>query len=232
MTQSSLNTAILVFIRTEEKEARAKTFHSKIGKKGNRQIASRLNQNIIRTARKTDIPTFILSSEYQKGSCFGEKLANGFEDVFNKGFKNVIALGNDCLTITSKLIKFSAERLNDNEAVVGETTDGGTYLIGLSKKTFFKSDFANLCWETDFLFEDLKAYLNRINAQSHFLPIARDIDSEGDFRTALADYSAFNVFRKSLESIIAGFQKISSSSSSYIPTVFYRSYSSLRAPPF
>lgn len=224
-------TAVLVFIRNDKQEACAKTFHNELGKKGNQRIAKRLNQNIIRKARKSRLPLYVLSGEKQIGNTFGEKLANGFQLLFEKGFEQVIAVGNDCLAVDASLLKCSARQLIDNEVVIGEAKDGGAYLIGLSKKAFQKDTFENLAWETEILFSDLLNYSKGISATYQLLPLANDIDTAQDFQHSVLSMSTFDSLRKIFSSLIAGFSTSTFYYTLHIISSFFDANRPLRAPP-
>ena len=62
-------------------------------------------------------------------------------DAFSKGFcskaEKVLIIGTDCPTLSPDLLREAFVKLNKHDLVVGPATDGGYYLIGLSKKAGF-----------------------------------------------------------------------------------------------
>ncbi|MBF0713666.1 TIGR04282 family arsenosugar biosynthesis glycosyltransferase [Gemella sp. GH3] len=71
---------------------------------------------------------------YQRGKTLGEKMYNAFNDV-QKLYPNkkTILIGSDIVNISKEMIETAFNKLNNNEAVINPTFDGGYYLIGLRK---------------------------------------------------------------------------------------------------
>jgi len=63
----------------------------------------------------------------------GERLISGFDHAFAAGADRVIAIGSDCVEITPALLGRALDALGDHDAVVGPATDGGYWVIGLSR---------------------------------------------------------------------------------------------------
>ena len=119
MPEKINNTAILVFIRDAKREAEEKIFAKHIGVQGNQKLAKKLNQRIISISRKSRIPVFVCDSSKQHGFTFGDRFVNAFSMIFEKGFENVIAVGNDCLSLCENTILRAEEDLCKNELVLG-----------------------------------------------------------------------------------------------------------------
>ena len=103
-------TAILVFTRTVKEESQEKNFAGNGNAAINLSLSSGFINRTIREVRKSEIPYFIISSDLQRGSSFGERLSNAFTEVFSVGFENVIAIGNDSPQLNAAtLIKVSTE---------------------------------------------------------------------------------------------------------------------------
>jgi len=230
MTEYHNNTAILVFIRTEADEADAKSFSHSVGQRGNRSLVRQLNRNIIREAKKTLLPTYVLPGQKQVGPSSGARLADGFQRIFKKGFERVIAVGNDCLEVNRSLLLDAEKKLKQAEVVLGPTYDGGTYLIGLSKDSFRKFPLLNLNWETDGLFEELLTYCTHLHAKVSLLKMASDIDDPIDFQKALRQLPFFCRLRRQLENILLR-HFLSMSNPHFVPSFFVETSFRLRAPP-
>ncbi len=75
-----------------------------------------------------------LSNYYlQNGLDLGERMANAFEYLFNKGYEKIILMGSDVPTLTVDTIVESFGLLNTSDCVLGPGFDGGYYLIGMKK---------------------------------------------------------------------------------------------------
>ena len=68
----------------------------------------------------------------QEGSSRGQVLANLFEEAFRLGHRRVVILTSDCPTVPDAFIIEAFDRLLIDDVVLGPTTQGSIYLIGLS----------------------------------------------------------------------------------------------------
>lgn len=179
--------AILLFSRTAEAEAEAKPLA--LGKRSAQSVAVFLVNHVKKLASKTDLPVFFFSEKQQRGTTFGERFANAFEDVFNLGFQNVIAIGNDCLTVSMDDILKASEALKTAPSVLGGTIDGGAYLIGFQKIVFQKNAFQDIQWQTNSVFNELIEFVQNQNVDINFLSEKADIDHVSDWKKALKTIS-------------------------------------------
>lgn len=161
--------------------------------------ALKIYQHLLRntqevTAELTNIDKFIFYDEYipandiwndgeyerelQKGNNLSEKFINVFNDTFQKGYEKVIVLMPDCPNIKDVLIKKAFNELNDNDIVIGPTTDGGFYLLGLKK--LHLSLFENKEYSTPTVTEELKTEAKNLNLSLAELPTFTDVDTEED----------------------------------------------------
>jgi glycosyltransferase A (GT-A) superfamily protein (DUF2064 family) len=180
-------TAVLYFTRSADEEARAKTFCSSGNFAQNRAIAQRLIDHTYREIRTSELPIKIVTPESQKGSSFGEKLGNAFENLFDEGYENVIAVGNDCIELSAETLRYTARLLHENPLVAGPALDGGTYLLGINHKAFDKDTFCNLAWQTDLLLDDFVRYAQKKGYELTQLSTYADIDNEQGLRRFLSD---------------------------------------------
>jgi glycosyltransferase A (GT-A) superfamily protein (DUF2064 family) len=191
-------TAILIFSRSASQEARVKTFDQRVGKKGNRSIAQRLIRHTLATAQKTRIPTFFYGSNAQFAHSFGENLANAFESVFAKGFSKVIAIGNDCPNLSASLLLDANQVLAKRNLVLGPATDGGVYLIGLTKSAYQRQGFVGLPWET----AQLQGAWHQYQAEIIWLEPHDDIDYAIDFESFIKGLPTWSQLKKQLLDIL------------------------------
>lgn len=175
--------AILLFSRTAAAEAVAKPLA--FGKRKAKTVAAFMVNHAKKLATKTDLPVFFFSEKQQRGTTFGERFANAFDDIFNLDFENVIAIGNDCLTVSTDDILKASNALETVPSVLGATNDGGAYLIGFQKSVFQKNVFQNIHWQTDFVFNELVQFIENQNFTPSLLAIKSDIDRISDWKNAL-----------------------------------------------
>ncbi len=172
----SLQTAILYFSRHTSAELKYKTFFGS-NKQLNKKIADQLYKATLKTIHQTKLPVYHISEEEQQGNSFAEKISNAFAHIFEKGYKEVIAIGSDCPGLNKTLILSAAAKLKEQDVVLGPTPNGGCYLIGIQTGVFKKDNFQNLPWQKNNL---LKVFLNDYENTAS-LPPLQDINHQYDF---------------------------------------------------
>ncbi|MEO1652340.1 MAG: DUF2064 domain-containing protein, partial [Bacteroidota bacterium] len=162
-----------------------KRFRGDWNHRDNAQVAKGMLLHSLEVAQSSGLPFFWVGAEEQKGDTFGERLSQAFQQVFSKGYDNVIAIGDDCPELNRENLIHSAELLASGQAVVGPAQDGGVYLIGLSVDHFEASAFDQLAWTSDQLELELQNYLRRFGQMPVCLVVKSDIDSAEDFKQLL-----------------------------------------------
>lgn len=124
----------------------------------------------------------------QEGNSLGERLIHAFGVGFGRGCREVVIIGSDAPTVPTAWIDQAFAALADGDIVLGPATDGGYYLIGLSRPCM--KLFDNVAWSTDQVFERTAA-----NAQQHgyrlkVLPTHYDIDTHEDLATLNRELAA------------------------------------------
>lgn len=108
----------------------------------------------------------------------GQRMNRAFTNAFEEGCERVVIIGCDCPQIDRKCLSAAFNALENNDIVIGPATDGGYYLIGLSKPV--PEIFMNIDWGTDSVFQQTITTAEDKNyktAQLHKLP---DIDRPDD----------------------------------------------------
>lgn len=119
---------------------------------------------------------------HQEGEDLGERMANAFETVFNRGAERAVLIGSDTVDITKEELSSSLAALDKNDAVLGPATDGGFYLIGFKKMAFNTKYFCNIRWSSDATLRDFVKNLEGIE-KIFYLPEKSDIDKLSDLRS-------------------------------------------------
>ncbi len=83
----------------------------------------------------------------QPSGNLGDRLRYGFSWAFDRGAARVVAIGTDCIELTSEGIEEAFERLRYRDGVLGPASDGGYYLIGLSRP--LPEVFLNIPWSSE-----------------------------------------------------------------------------------
>ncbi len=201
-------------------------------KKANKTVIRKLIDHTLHTVRQSGIPFFLHHTEQQNGHSFGEKLANAIESVFEKGYSQVIAIGNDTPDLTTELIQKTEQLLNKNGCVLGPSLDGGVYLIGLKKSKYHREEFISLPWGNSELQVGWNDYEKKINLSIKWLKPLGDIDSHQDFIQFLKRKNRKIIFLiQSINNIIASYCKKNSHFTISYQKNYYYLISLLRGPP-
>jgi len=114
----------------------------------------------------------------QKGSDLGQRMQRAFEEVFEKGFKEVLIIGTDCKTINAAIIEDAFRSLSQCDVVLGPAEDGGYYLMGMNQ--LHKDLFGNKAWSTSTVLSSTLQDCNNLRLNVHLLPTLRDVDEFED----------------------------------------------------
>ncbi len=218
--------AILLFSRTAYAEAQAKPLV--LGKNKAERVAGIAIQQARKTALATGLPVFYVSEKQQRGNSFGERLSNAFNDIFSNGFESVIAIGNDCLDLSPKNLTFTAAKLTETPLVLGETLDGGVYILGLQRDIFHLLDFSKITWQSENVFKELTSAAEKLGISPLFLEKKADFDTPIDFIKIL-ETVAFRL-KKLFSAILKDTFPISFSFGCSMPNPLFLAAQSLRAP--
>lgn len=120
----------------------------------------------------------------QSEGSLGNRMGHAIADALANGAKRVVVIGTDCPDVSAAMVGEAFARLADADIVLGPATDGGYYLIGMSR--LHPSVFDGVPWSTP---ETLRVTLER--AREAGLSVAllderRDIDTADDWRAWLA----------------------------------------------
>ncbi|CAM1343101.1 TIGR04282 family arsenosugar biosynthesis glycosyltransferase [Tenacibaculum amylolyticum] len=175
MFKRKTDTAILLFTNAASKEVTYKNILN------GESLFEHLTQQTIRKAEKTGLDLVVYTDDLQIGTTFGERFANAIADVFSKGYKNIITIGNDSPDLQSKQLLTAHQNFQKQQNTLGPSIDGGVYLIGISKHQFEKESFAALPWQTTSVRQALQNYLVKEATNSiHLLTTLKDIDAKQD----------------------------------------------------
>ena len=126
----------------------------------------------------------VFEKKLQTGNDLGERMLNAFREV-SAQHQNVIIIGSDCPTITTKILKDAFRALETDDYVLGPSFDGGYYLLGIENKrngiaeSFFL--FNNMAWSTDKVFPETVKRIKAFNKKLVLLPTLNDIDDDEDW---------------------------------------------------
>jgi len=114
----------------------------------------------------------------------GERLTAAFEQAFANEYQQVAAIGSDCVELTSETFHETWRRLTMHDVVLGPASDGGYYLIALSKPE--PRLFAGVHWSTDTVLAETLTAAAASALSVYRLPELNDVDTEDDWHRARA----------------------------------------------
>lgn len=191
-------TAILLFAQSEKTESTLKQIVS--CSKQNVLLWKKMNDRVLKTIQKTNLPYFISNETNQVGETFGEKISHSIQGIFAKGFEKVIVVGNDCIALKTKHLLGAERELQSTDVVIGADYSGGAYLIGVTKSKFKAKQFETIPWQTKNVFFALQT---QHNTQSiAILPSLNDCNSDADFKKIIHQLPFFSLLKKVLLSFL------------------------------
>jgi rSAM/selenodomain-associated transferase 1 len=114
----------------------------------------------------------------QEGDNLGDRMRRAFEDRFKEGYERVVIIGADSPTLPTAYIEQALQ--SQKEVVIGPSTDGGYYLIGMQGKV--TDVFEGVSWGTDQVLSETLNALKDQRAEAELLPVWYDVDLPEDLR--------------------------------------------------
>jgi len=107
---------------------------------------------------------------------FGDCLFHAIGEIFRRGHGSAVVLNSDSPTLPTAFLVETAEVLArpGDRAVLGPSTDGGYYLLGLKQP--HARMFEDITWSTERVAEQTLARAREIGLDMHMLPAWYDVD--------------------------------------------------------
>jgi len=188
------STALIIFVRNPVLGQVKTRLAKDIGDERARAIYLQLLQHTLEITRGLSFRKFIYYadevSDYdlwsvpgytkrkQNGNDLGERMLNSFKELFDQGFTRIIIIGSDCLQLQTENLQEAVALLESNVAVIGPASDGGYYLLGLTK--LYPELFLNKPWSTDQVFAKTIDDFNNQGITYALLKELSDIDDISD----------------------------------------------------
>jgi uncharacterized protein len=118
---------------------------------------------------------------------FGACLLHAIEEVLARGHAGAVVLNADSPTLPTALLNEAAEMLArpGDRAVLGPSSDGGYYLLGL--KVAHRRMFEDVAWSTERVAEQTLLRASEIGLPVHVLPEWYDVDDVQSLRRLHAE---------------------------------------------
>jgi rSAM/selenodomain-associated transferase 2/rSAM/selenodomain-associated transferase 1 len=116
----------------------------------------------------------------QTGPDLGERMKNAMVDLFSDGFRSILVIGSDIPDLPNHILESAFRALENHDAVIGPSVDGGYYLIGMQESKFLPDVFDGLMWGTNTVFQETMKKFIKKRCSPHILPMWRDVDRPVD----------------------------------------------------
>lgn len=188
--------AIIIFVRNPELGKVKTRLAKEIGDKETLQVYIELLQHTHDVTSDLDCDRFVYYADYidnndfwekenfekrlQEGESLGNRMMVAFFELFQQGYSKVVIVGSDCPELTTFVIDDAFDKLDTTDVVIGPSSDGGYYLLGLTQ--MIPELFKNKQWSTDTVLADTIKDTVNLRKVCSFLTELSDIDTAYDLR--------------------------------------------------
>ena len=134
-------------------------------------------------------PIPILS--FQQAGDLGRRMRSALFDALKEGNKRVVLLGTDITGLNIQILKNAFDALLHHDIVLGPSTDGGYWLMGLKRPIDL---FQNIDWSTPMVLDQTLAQARHMGLTVHLLKFLSDMDTPEDLRRWRPDEDTPGIF--------------------------------------
>lgn len=109
----------------------------------------------------------------------GRRLARAVNNAFALGHRRVVVVGADCPDISAGHLREAFDALDTADLVLGPSTDGGYWLIGLSRRA---DVFTGVAWSTESVLSQTLDRARRAGMKVRTLSMLADVDRPEDLQ--------------------------------------------------
>ncbi len=130
---------------------------------------------------------------------FGDCLLRTIEEIFTRGHSSAVVLNSDSPTLPTALLVETAETLAlpGERAVLGPSSDGGYYLLGL--KAAHRRLFEDIAWSTEHVAQQTLERARELKLEVHTLPVWYDVDDVEGLRRLYGEIRRPRAARRRLD---------------------------------
>jgi uncharacterized protein len=210
------NGCIIVFVKAPYPGQVKTRLGKSVGDHQTVQLYRRFTEDVLDTVESLDIRSLIFFAPAtektflsdwlgehrsyfpQQGSHLGERMAAAFRHSFSLGYEQVLILGSDSPDLPGSFLADALEALQQQQAVIGPSEDGGYYTLGFTPSTFCPAVFGPLPWSTPQVYSQTLAILKEHSCPVSVLPPWTDIDTLADLRQFYDRHRGKPAFNRSL----------------------------------
>lgn len=195
MNSQFKNTCVLYFTTQLESE---KLFSSQ--KKKQKAVQKVLFEKTLSEIQQSGL-AYVISDGKTYGQSFKERIKGAVSAIFQLGYQNLIIVGDDTPNLSAVNLVEAQKNFASKTSTIGPSSDGGSYLISLSKENFQQGVFENLEWQSSHFHEQLLNNLDRLSIRYQLLKTCIDLDNETSISIFLSQPSHSKI-QKILASIL------------------------------
>ena len=128
---------------------------------------------------------------FQKAGDLGRRMRFALFDALNEGSKRVVLLGTDIPGLNAGILEQAFAALLEHDIVLGPSTDGGYWLIGLKRPI---DVFQNIDWSTPRVLRQTLAQARHMGLTVCLLEFLSDVDTPEDLRRWRLEESVPEIF--------------------------------------
>ena len=186
--------AIIIFVRNPELGKVKTRLANEVGDEQALQVYKELLQHTHKITSDLDCAKFVyyadsiaendlwesslFGKKVQEGESLGDRMMLAFFELFQQGYSKIVIIGSDCPELTGFIIEDAFDKLDSSDVVIGPSSDGGYYLLGLTQ--LVPELFKNKQWSTNTVLADTIQDTVSLRKSCSFLTELSDIDTAED----------------------------------------------------
>ncbi len=114
----------------------------------------------------------------QEGNNLGERMRGAMRKIFADGYRRAVIIGSDIPSVRAENISRAFDSLNESDIVIGPSSDGGYWLIGMRK--YIPESFGISSWGNSSVFDETAETLHGLGISFVMIETLDDIDTPED----------------------------------------------------
>jgi len=201
---------LLIFTRYPIPGAVKTRLHSELSEAAASRLHRRLTESVVSITKKSGFTAVVcycnasrksfrswlgrdLAYYPQSEGDIGVRMRNAVKHFLDQGAKRVAVIGCDLPFLTVKILQNAFNALNGNDIVLGPTSDGGYYLIGMKK--YYPQLFSGIDWGTNRVADQTREIISSSGLSLKALFVLDDIDDPEDLVAIRNDSRFADIFK-------------------------------------
>jgi len=199
----SMNRRLIIFTRFPLAGSTKTRLIPVLGAAGAARLQRRMTEHVLRRVRQVQLaPALNIEIRFDGGDLdrmqawlgpgydyqpqgigsLGDRMAAAFAVAFKNGCDQVVLIGADIPGIAAATVESAYDGLDQTDVVLGPSSDGGYYLIGMHSEAFTagRKMFQGLPWGTATVLNETLNIASAAGLQAHLLEELEDVDVPED----------------------------------------------------